>query len=704
MGFKDHFFPLKPMVKPPAMPHIIAFDTEDNSLGAPHNFICGCVYEGADPIQQYVFWNRDAMRKHIFDERRYATIGVAHNLAYDLWNIDYPENTCELINGKSKLIGATYKYGKRQQMRFLDTGNFFIGASIHSLGEQLGYQKIGCKCEQHDFNDNGICPTCGMFSVHYLKNKRQCEIQDDTRQIIAEYCMRDAEICYRTMKKIIDMTYMYKTRFKCFTAASLAMRIFRTNFMKGRWKKRSMKINDIERLSYYGGRTEAFDYRMHESVFAEDIRSSYPSAMMKFTYPYPVNPIRVIYTLDEALKHEGISLVTVRVPLDMHIPPLPYRREDGRLLFPVGTWTAAFTHPEIKMAIKHGVEILEIHESLIYSNTFSPFKDFVGTFYKLKDSTKGIEREFYKLLLNCFSDDTTILTKDGHKNIKDVKTGDLVYSMNPSTLETEFKPVVNTFSYCYFGDMVHINSGKKIDMLVTPNHKMFMQPDNQPAKKFDFIEAKDITYHHFPSINPISGISPNTISLDKYVRNDESILDPSGQHLWSPPHAKHKKAGVPMIFKTADMLELAGWYISEGCIVQNGITISQSMSANKKNCHNIEELLMRMGLRYQSHSSKHNVISYTIFHRLIQEFMLENFGRYSEGVYIASSIFEYDSSLLHHLFISMMKGDGCLSTKSDKSSQTLKYTTKSYQLAKDFQRLCIHLGLLSRVHYEHHNI
>lgn len=405
MSFHDMFYPLRPISsdKPAPRPLIMAFDTEDNGTGVGTNFICGCVYEGSDASRQHVFWSREEMRRHIFKQHKYTTIAVAHNLRYDLDNIDYPEKTAERLHAKTKLIGAVFKFGDNKQMRLLDTGNFLVGASIHTLGEQLGYKKLGCRCEVSSYKSDGICQKCDMLNIACVRNKKPDEISAEAKANIAEYCMRDSEICYRTIEKLIEMTYDNQTRFRCYTAPSLACKIFRTKYMDRPWKKRTMLCNDIERLAYYGGRTEVFDYRYFEYVHAEDIKSSYPKAMHDEIYPYPSNPVHVRFGIFDALEYEGISVVRVRVP-EMHIPPLPYRRDkDGKLLFPVGEWTAAYTHPEIRMAIEHGVEILDCMESIIYPDTFRPFTGFIDKFYNLKESTKGIEREFYKLLCNSLS-------------------------------------------------------------------------------------------------------------------------------------------------------------------------------------------------------------------------------------------------------------------------------------------------------------
>jgi len=465
MTFRDRFFPLKPLKSSEKPIRIMAFDTEDNGTGVGTNFICGCVYEGPDPKDQHVFWSRRTMRNHIFSQHRYSTVAVAHNLRYDLDNIDYPEKTAERLTVKTRLIGAVYHYGKKMQMRMLDTGNFFVGASIDSLGKQLSidnpgrFDKLGCKCfdpshpgkNWSNFNDEGICRECQMFCVHYLKNKNPYSIPQKVRSHIEEYCMRDAEICYITIKKIMQMTMEHKTRFKSFTAPSLACRIFRTKHMPGSWHKRHILINDMERLAYYGGRTEVFDYRYFEHINAEDIRSSYPKAMHDGIFPFPSNfEIRNL-PIGTALEDEGISLVRVRVP-HMNIPPLPYRHSDGKLIFPTGEWTAAYTHPEIRMALRHGVEILACHESMIYPDTFEPFKGYVSEFYHKKDTTSGIEREFYKLLLNGLSG------KWGEKRISsitlkadDPKLADLLCQCDkhhPDTYEPEPIPGTNMCNAC----------------------------------------------------------------------------------------------------------------------------------------------------------------------------------------------------------------------------------------------------------------
>ncbi|MBQ8043955.1 MAG: hypothetical protein IJ272_07405, partial [Clostridia bacterium] len=72
----------------------------------------------------------------------------------------------------------------------------------------------------------------------------------------------------------------------------------------------------------------------------------------------------------------------------------------------------------------------------------------------------------------CFVAGTKIATKDGHKNIEDIKIGDYVWSENLETGEKALKQVVNTFVK-ETDKLIHINvEGEKI--VTTPEHPFYV--------------------------------------------------------------------------------------------------------------------------------------------------------------------------------------------------------------------------------------
>ena len=99
----------------------------------------------------------------------------------------------------------------------------------------------------------------------------------------------------------------------------------------------------------------------------------------------------------------------------------------------------------------------------------------------------------YKILINCFDPETEIMTLEGAKNIRDVEVGDLVYSINPDTLETEIKPVTKTYEQKnYSGPMVRLEN-RFVDFLVTPNHRLLTNRVNGYRETgYRWIEAENL--------------------------------------------------------------------------------------------------------------------------------------------------------------------------------------------------------------------
>ena len=71
----------------------------------------------------------------------------------------------------------------------------------------------------------------------------------------------------------------------------------------------------------------------------------------------------------------------------------------------------------------------------------------------------------------CFVAGTLVLTSEGNKPIEEIKSGDLVYSTDPETGESEYKEVVQTFEN-ETEELVHISvAGEEI--VTTPKHPFY---------------------------------------------------------------------------------------------------------------------------------------------------------------------------------------------------------------------------------------
>jgi DNA polymerase elongation subunit (family B) len=113
-------------------------------------------------------------------------------------------------------------------------------------------------------------------------------------------------------------------------------------------------------------------------------------------------------------------------------------------------------------------------------------------------SLSGEDRELFntvtqglKVILNaCFTGDTSVVTTEGVKNIRDMRVGDRVINLNPETLEIEIDRVVEVQQFPYKGDLLHFRDRGFVDLMVTPNHRFLTTGDD--GQRAVFRTAEDV--------------------------------------------------------------------------------------------------------------------------------------------------------------------------------------------------------------------
>ncbi len=301
----------------------------------------------------------------------------------------------------------------------------------------------------------------------------------------------------------------------------------------------------------------------------------------------------------------------------------------------------------------------------------------------------------YKVLINCFDEATEVVTVDGIKNIKDVQVGDLVYSMNPATFDVEIKPVLMTYAQHYEGPMVEIKN-RFVDYLVTPNHRFLTSKFTGGVyTPYAWEEAREMQADRIrrklPPLRPLSRVHPSRLTVSLSEKCEElGIPFKAGSR--GIKELRQQARWQPETYEMNDWLALLGWYISEGTlykskkrVYENGnvrgvsyrVTICQKKTKGRKK---VRTLLDRMGIKYsvdQNGFSFCSKILYDIFER--------ECGGNSFQRGIPSWVFELPRHQLQHLFDALMEGDGHANGK--------RYSTASKQLAEDFIRLALHMGL-----------
>lgn len=402
-----------------------AIDIETSGLDA-RKFLFGvAVWNEKDgdeiKVERKIFYSRYEMADFITQKRFRGYIWWGHNLgAYDLMALfgNYMlRKEFKVIFNKSRFIKAVYQRGK-DRVYFMDSLNIF-SVPLEKLGRDIGYSKektpdwLKISLEDEDLIRDMIAKgewtkaqAASIFSVSYntiekiLNGGLERHITGD----VVKYCIRDAEIVLKAITEFSKFLYdKWKVRISS-TIASIALRVFFTDYIDGDLKV--SRLDSYFRNSYYGGRVEVFAGRGRwNECYYYDFNSLYPSVMHEFYVPdssdlhYMKNPdIRIVQ------EYEGVSHVQVYIPKNLDIPPLPYRTKEGKLIFPVGVIEGWWNHNELRMAMKYGVKILKLYESVYSTRIINPFKSYVEDLYKMRLEFRRQGNDtgslYTKLLLN----------------------------------------------------------------------------------------------------------------------------------------------------------------------------------------------------------------------------------------------------------------------------------------------------------------
>jgi len=307
------------------------------------------------------------------------------------------------------------------------------------------------------------------------------------------------------------------------------------------------------------------------------------------------------------------------------------------------------------------------------------------------------------VLFSCLDEKTHIITTNGIKNFSQIKIGDLVYTLNPKTLQIEIQPIKRIFVYDYSGEMYHFK-GKRVDSLVTPNHRVAFIKSPFLRPRLDFENAETIAQRYYFKL-------PMPLWEGKTPKRDVYILS-----LKKRKYAKKE----PMYMNMHDLFYLIGIYIADGVVEKkvsyrpsSGLSFEERLKIRdekgrfKKTSEKIAltkcegyrirfcvtedepeirkkitDILERNGFKYSFHKvgsdsdktyiALYSYNLYNIFHKCRTS---------AKEKYIPSYLLQYDRSYLMKLWEGLMDGDG--------NKHVSILSTVSPFLVRD----CIELGL-----------
>ena len=230
--------------------------------------------------------------------------------------------------------------------------------------------------------------------IHPRDNKI---IKWNLREECIKYCIKDCKIVNK-MLNIIFKEEKVKEELKSRSISGLSLEVFKKIFNKKGLETCMNKENDkIIREAYFGGRCEVFgNAKEEERIFHFDFTGMY-SEIMKEEFCF--GKIKIEKEIEtKEIEEPGFYEVTV-ISKEMKIPVLPYRNEDGKLIFPNGKWKGTYWYEEIKLFIEEGGTVEKVHKKITFEKKDKPFIDFINYFSKLRNKS-NLDNVFWKLFVN----------------------------------------------------------------------------------------------------------------------------------------------------------------------------------------------------------------------------------------------------------------------------------------------------------------
>lgn len=496
------------------------FDTENDKDG--NVTLASLIHEsGASDI-----WDKRGGMIKWCEKAKGKPVVICHNLEYDLVNEwDEAYGYLQLNYLKGRLISA-----RVGNVRFLDSFNHFR-MSLAEIGEAIGIKKLDFDPHSREYvsTDSWICLKVMTRARDYIASiGGQIGATSGSSAVSVWRYMTSDEYCTGAVDTPWLRRGYYGGRteiFRSYTEGNLIRNakgqvgyhdvIGEHEGWRKWWTKDELTLRRLEKEDKVSIAREA-------TIRGYDINSMYPYCMMA---EYPEYLVK-----DPGLeKAKGMGEITVSVPHDLFVCPLPHRTTDGRLLYPVGVFRGVWTYDEIRFAESIGCKVLEIHSAYGCNTLLRPFDDFITTLYrKRKESTDKAEKLFLKVVMNSLYGKIAsksivtrtvskhTLLKDKSRRMAEVKW--INHNRGLLDYRTPPPPYVNV---CW-GAMITANARLLLTkgmIQVPPEKLIYCDTDSIYAKETTLPESDDIGGMKLEKTAEVmSVIQPKAYKLDDFYR------------------------------------------------------------------------------------------------------------------------------------------------------------------------------------------
>lgn len=313
--------------------------------------------------------------------------------------------------------------------------------------------------------------------------------------------------------------------------------------------------------------------------------------------------------------------------------------------------------------------------------------------FRLDGEIVYIDDEGHMVFAGCYSDDTEVLTENGWKLFKDISMDERLATLNRETHRLEYQYPSSKTKFWYDGMMIR-RFGKHIDLLVTPNHNMWIRlrrtRKNEVEKfgrwkKFKFRKAFNLPKEFYIKRNANwKGEEKKRFILPEYYNEWESGF---GKRSYYQPEIK-----IPM----DDWLAFFGIWLAEGSLSSRN---KCSVRVYQKKYKNVVRKIMEK-MPFELHKfQQDNGLTVFYFNSIQLGNYLSQFGKSYEK-YIPKWILDLSSDKLRKLLYSFAVGDGAKRTKHNRKNNKMPFrsiSSSSRRLIDNFQELLLKIGYAGQI-------
>ncbi|MEW5955585.1 MAG: LAGLIDADG family homing endonuclease [Candidatus Micrarchaeota archaeon] len=324
-------------------------------------------------------------------------------------------------------------------------------------------------------------------------------------------------------------------------------------------------------------------------------------------------------------------------------------------------------------------------KTVIFSaHSWTPFFGVLGSesgFDSLEEAYEDqVKHVFcYETGMSCYDPETEVLTNNGWKKILEVTFSDEVCTLNAERGIIQFQKPLKLFEYDYKGKMYRLKT-KRIDLFVTPNHKLLYARCDFRKKPVFFLKEAEALFNkskRFKKDGIWVGTSPKYFVLPcAAIRH--------GSRYYSGFRCKDEKK-----FPIKPWLKFFGFWIAEGWTTKGkdgdyGIYLANSNTRLMLEMKHILE-----GFGYTPYFYKNRGIDVLRLRDYQLFYYLKQFGKASEK-HLPPKIKSLSKELLQILFDYYIKGDG---NRYGRTGKGLRATTISKRLRDDLQEIALKIGI-----------